>query len=160
MRVATVAKHSGFGLLAYFVGLMLYARGEDIFNLIVGAIGMNILDHYPQYFLTAPQILRPFAYLVVVAVVSSVLAFVSPRYAFRYSLVVLLGTLSFFCAVSLTAHYHFKQSFEKSITWLGVDVFSFALLLLLPIATFLLVRAGWLTRRSSSDRPQAAGRLS
>lgn|SRR5512135_379274 len=154
MGIATIAKHIGCGLLAFLVGLMLYARSVDLFNLLADVIALPISRWGPDGFLTVGLVLRATAYFVIVAVVSGVLAFLSPRLATRYSLIVALGALSDLSALSLAAHLHLIAAAEY---WREEGLF---FIVLPPILTSLLVRTGWLTRRSSADRLQAAGPLS
>jgi len=154
MGIATVAKHTGFGLMAFLVGLMLYARSVELFNLLADVIALPISRWGPDGFLTVGFVLRATAYLLVVAVVSGALAFLSSRLATRYSLIVSLGALSYFGALSLAGHLHLFAAAEY---WREEEFF---FVVLPPIVTFLLVRSGWLTRRSSMDRPQAARPLS
>jgi hypothetical protein len=92
------------------------------------------------------EALQPIAYGLVVVLVSFVLALLAKGSAVLYSLLMSLGTLVYFGVMTWLANsLPLVMAHARSL-----EILFFVLLL--PLATILWGRVGWLTRRSTGSR--------
>jgi hypothetical protein len=154
MTVAAVLKCTALGLVAFSIGFLLYPVGVQLWGVLLEYIAWPESRWGAEGSRLIGQGLQPLAYFLLVVGISASLAFTSARLAIRYSYVVSLGALSYFGVLAWFAQ---ASVIAAAQSWVLEGCF---FILLPPLLTMLLVRSGWLTRRSSLDRPQAAGPLS
>jgi len=139
-------------LLAACVGFLLYPIGIQFWGFLLESIAWPESRWGAEGSRLIGQGLQSLAYFLLVAGVSASLAFMSARLSVRYSCAVSVGALIYFAVLTWYAN---APVLAAARNWALEGVF---FILLPPLLTLLTVRSGWLTRRSSTDRPQAAGR--
>lgn len=144
-----VARNAVFGLLAFCSGWLLYPLGGYLWGFLLQAIVGPESRWGAEGSRLIATFLQPFACFLVAAAVSAFLAYSSGRLAVAYSCLVSLGTLSYFGFLLWATHAPVTAAARS---WAFEGLFYVALL---PAGTMLLVRLGWLSRRSRADRPGA-----
>jgi len=134
------------GFTAFCGGWFLFFIGVSLWGILLSMIAWPESRWGAENSQLIGEVLQPVAYGLVVVLVSLALTFFAKGPAVFYSLLMSLGALVYFGILTRLAN----SSLLVGVSASSLEILFFVFLL--PLATVLWGRAGWLTKRSIGNR--------